>query len=167
MEFPPYKKFDKLTPDMRVRAESFLQTLVSKGFHSIVTETWRSKERQEYLYSLGRTRPGRIVTWTLNSYHMTGEAFDIAFMIGSQLTYEGDWEAVGHIGEEHGLTWGGRWPTPDKPHFQFNSNWQISHWAAPYEEKLLKAGAITTKKNLDVPPSRGELYVIITKLHNL
>lgn len=167
MEFPPYKGLDRLTPDMRVRVESFLQAAISKGFHIIVTETLRSKERQEYLYSLGRTRPGRVVTWTLNSYHMTGLAVDIAFMKNSHLTYDGDWQALGLIGEEHGLTWGGRWPTPDRPHFQFNSNWQMSHWAAPYEEKLLKAGAITTKKNLEAPPSRGELYVILNKLNNL
>ena len=39
----------------------------------------RTKERQAYLYSIGRTREisRGVVTWTLKSYHMTGKAFDI------------------------------------------------------------------------------------------
>ena len=39
----------------------------------------RTKERQEYLYSIGRTREisRGVVTWTKKSYHMTGKAFDV------------------------------------------------------------------------------------------
>ncbi|MDP2396415.1 MAG: hypothetical protein Q8S84_08935 [bacterium] len=34
-----------------------------------ITESWRSQERQNYLYSLGRTIPGKTVTWTKDSEH--------------------------------------------------------------------------------------------------
>jgi peptidoglycan L-alanyl-D-glutamate endopeptidase CwlK len=37
----------------------------------------RSDAVQKEMYAQGRTKPGRKVTWTLNSYHKTGKAFDI------------------------------------------------------------------------------------------
>ncbi|MGE7841407.1 hypothetical protein ACQKNX_11485 [Lysinibacillus sp. NPDC093712] len=43
-----------------------------------ITETYRSQERQNYLYAQGRTRPGQIVTSTLNSNHKSRLACDIA-----------------------------------------------------------------------------------------
>lgn len=167
MAFPAYSGLDKLTPAMRYRVENFLAAAVKQGLSILITETWRSKERQEYLYSLGRTQPGNVVTWTLQSKHIEGEAIDIGFVKDGKLTYEGDWQAVAKIGEKNGLLWGGRWPTPDKPHFEFNREWQKDHWAIPYEKKLLDAGVIQYKKDLKEPPSRGELYVIINRLHNL
>ena len=39
----------------------------------------RSIERQKALYDQGRTRPGPVVTWTMNSKHLRGMAFDVAF----------------------------------------------------------------------------------------
>lgn len=44
----------------------------------IVTEGLRSFERQKELYAQGRTKPGKIVTATLHSKHMTGDAVDLA-----------------------------------------------------------------------------------------
>ncbi|MDP2090783.1 MAG: hypothetical protein Q8K30_04255 [Candidatus Gracilibacteria bacterium] len=41
-----------------------------------ITESWRSQERQNYLYSLGRTIPGKTVTWTKDSEHTKGEIND-------------------------------------------------------------------------------------------
>ncbi|CAM5566737.1 putative protein OS=Lysinibacillus sphaericus OX=1421 GN=LS41612_07820 PE=4 SV=1 [Lysinibacillus sphaericus] len=43
-----------------------------------ITETYRSQARQHYLYTQGRTRPGKVVTWTLNSNHKSSLAWDIA-----------------------------------------------------------------------------------------
>lgn len=37
----------------------------------------RTDQEQIDMYAQGRTKPGRKVTWTLNSYHKTGKAFDI------------------------------------------------------------------------------------------
>jgi peptidoglycan L-alanyl-D-glutamate endopeptidase CwlK len=47
-------------------------------FDIIVVEGKRSAERQGQLYAQGRTAPGKIVTWTLNSKHITGDAVDLA-----------------------------------------------------------------------------------------
>lgn len=156
-----------MLPQMRTRVEAFLKAVAAAGLSIIITETTRSRERQEYLYSLGRTRPGRVVTWTMQSKHLTGEAVDVAFLRDGKVTYEGDWARLGVIGEKSGLRWGGRWASPDKPHFEFDPQWQQDHWALPYEQKLLDAGAVSYKKNLNEPVTRGELYVIVSRLHNL
>jgi peptidoglycan L-alanyl-D-glutamate endopeptidase CwlK len=42
----------------------------------------RTDEEQEEMFAQGRTKPGRIVTWTLNSYHKSGKAFDIYAYVG-------------------------------------------------------------------------------------
>lgn len=47
-------------------------------FDTFLVEGVRSRERQAQLYAQGRTAPGKIVTWTLNSKHITGDAVDIA-----------------------------------------------------------------------------------------
>ena len=43
----------------------------------LVIEGLRTKERQADLYAQGRTKPGKIVTWTLTSKHIDGKAVDV------------------------------------------------------------------------------------------
>jgi peptidoglycan L-alanyl-D-glutamate endopeptidase CwlK len=73
------------------------------------------------LYAQGRTKPGPVVTNTLNSYHVQGRAFDIAFMGPQGVTYDVPsswWPVAGQLGEQIGWRWGGRWKNPDRPHFE-------------------------------------------------
>lgn len=42
-----------------------------------VIEGLRTKDRQRDLYAQGRSRPGKIVTWTMNSKHLEGRAVDL------------------------------------------------------------------------------------------
>lgn len=58
-----------------------------------IVEGLRTKERQAYLYSKGRTIPGPIVTWTLNSKHCLGKAIDIAPLNGRGIIPWNDKEA--------------------------------------------------------------------------
>lgn len=44
----------------------------------MVVEGKRTQARQDELYAQGRTKPGKIVTWTRNSRHIDGDAVDIA-----------------------------------------------------------------------------------------
>lgn len=44
----------------------------------MVVEGVRTLKRQEELYAQGRTKPGKIVTWTMKSKHIDGLAVDIA-----------------------------------------------------------------------------------------
>lgn len=43
-----------------------------------VIEGRRTIERQRELYAQGRTTPGKIVAWTMDSKHLTGDAVDVA-----------------------------------------------------------------------------------------
>lgn len=102
-----------------------------------VLEGVRTKERQAELYAQGRTKPGKIVTWTLNSRHFAqndgyGRAVDLlpapydwkdlanfdavakamfeaADELGVKIRYGADWDMDG-IYRERGET--------DSPHFE-------------------------------------------------
>lgn len=79
------------------------------------------------------------VTWTLASKHLIdlddnnpdndhSRAFDIAIMRDGRPTWclkvninandIPDYDEAGRIGEAVGLRWGGRFPSPDRPHFE-------------------------------------------------
>ena len=85
----------------------------------VVIEGLRTKARQAYLLDAGKSR-------TMNSYHLTGHAVDIAPIVDGKVSW--DWKffhpmakamkkAAKELNVE--LTWGGDWKTfPDGPHFQ-------------------------------------------------
>ena len=85
----------------------------------LVIEGLRTKARQAYLLDAGKSR-------TMNSYHLTGHAVDIAPIIDGKVSW--DWKyfhplaaAMRQAAEELNvkITWGGSWKTfPDGPHFQ-------------------------------------------------
>ncbi|MFJ7888390.1 M15 family metallopeptidase [Lysinibacillus xylanilyticus] len=91
-----------------------------------ITETYRSQERQNYLYSQGRTRPGQIVTWTLNSNHKSRLAWDVAVGPPQSLYDVATLSQIGAIARKLGITWGGDWVgSIDRPHFEVKPNWVI------------------------------------------
>ncbi len=49
-----------------------------------VLEGLRSVQRQKELYSQGRTKPGKIVTWTMNSTHLWGHAVDLGALVNGK-----------------------------------------------------------------------------------
>lgn len=53
----------------------------------MVIEGVRTKERQQELYAQGRTKPGKIVTWTMKSKHIEGKAVDLAPVVNGNI----DW----------------------------------------------------------------------------
>lgn len=103
------------------------QECYKAGIRNIfITETYRSPERQKYLYQQGRTRPGQIVTWTLNSNHSSRLAWDIACSHPSPLYDILTLTRVGAIARRLGITWGGDWRNNiDRPHFEVKSNWMM------------------------------------------
>ena len=97
-----------------------------------VLEGVRTPQRQQELYAQGRTAPGPIVTWTLNSPHLHGRAvdlvpypldwndlkkfdaiamamFDAADELGFKLRWGADWDQDGNLREKGEL---------DSPHFE-------------------------------------------------
>lgn len=97
-----------------------------------ITEGVRTPERQADLYAQGRTKPGKVVTWTLNSNHFVhpktgyGHAVDVC-------PYPVDWskpakfEAIAKAVKQAAaelnvrIEWGGDWQkNADLPHWQLD-----------------------------------------------
>lgn len=101
-------------------ARELLRRLHDEGWRFVVTSGNRTQSEQDRLFAQGRTAPGPVVTWTRRSRHIGGRAFDVTLF-----THDGApcWESpayrrAGEIGQRLGLVWGGRWKTPDEPHFE-------------------------------------------------
>ena len=118
------RDINELTPAAQQACKLFLERCAEKGLKVRITETYRSQERQNYLYEQGRTRPGNKVTWTKNSRHTSRRAWDICQNIkGKEYADSGFFKACGQIAKELGITWGGTWKQADTPHFEIDTNW--------------------------------------------
>ncbi|MGE7111213.1 M15 family metallopeptidase [Lysinibacillus sp. NPDC047702] len=121
----------ELLPAAQTACRLLFQECFKAGIKNIfITETYRSQERQNYLYAQGRTRPGQIVTWTLASNHKSRLAWDIAVGPPQSLYDAATLNKVGAIAIRLGITWGGQpsWVKAgvvDRPHFEVKSNWKI------------------------------------------
>ena len=115
------RRIASLEPELRPLARQLVEAALEADILLVITEGRRTIERQRQLYAQGRTKPGPIVTWTLKSKHIDGEAFDVGVLVDGVLTWPDDdelWERIGRLGEAAGLRWGGRWKRPDRPHFE-------------------------------------------------
>ena len=85
-----------------------------EGLRVCIFETYRSQERQLDLFNKGKTKLSK------NGMHHFGIATDVVFRTEkNQPIWQGDWAALGKIGKELGLHWGGDWESfRDYPHFQ-------------------------------------------------
>lgn len=92
-------------------------------FPLFVVEGLRTKERQTELYAQGRTKPGKVVTWTLQSKHIDGRAVDVAPMINGAIDW-GDAKKFDAIAKAMlsaakelgvGVRWGKDWNQNGKP----------------------------------------------------
>lgn len=122
------RKIEDLVPDLQPLAREFAARMAEAGVPFIFTCTRRTAAEQMELYARGRTTPGPKVTWTIRSRHVEGKAFDIAICkagipqwnVKADVDVDGvpDYLEAGRIGESIGLAWGGRWRSPDFPHFE-------------------------------------------------
>lgn len=117
-----------LRKDFRPLAEALLEAGYKAGLNPQVSCAYRSPEEQDALYSVGRTRPGSVVTnakrW--QSSHQYGVSIDVFFLTPDKKAdfdkrkYKKLWEAAIKAGlDKKGLTWAGNWTTfPEGPHFE-------------------------------------------------
>ncbi len=121
------KDISALLPNAQTAGNTFLKECEKQGLKVKVTETYRTQERQNELYAQGRTTSGKKVTWTLNSRHTSRRAWDICQNIkGKEYdTSGGFFEKCGKVAERLGIKWGGRWKTPDRPHFEVDKSWTL------------------------------------------
>lgn len=126
-----------------------IDDIKSQGVNPLITETYRSQERQNYLYCQGRTiaectakginsafakaycnpSAGK-VTWTLNSVHKSRKAVDIVpqRIVKGKIT--AIWNATDpqtqiiiKTMQKYGFESGANWKSsPDSPHFQVKGN---------------------------------------------
>jgi len=122
-------KINDLIPALQPMAGAFLIKAKQAGFNIRITSTYRTLEEQAQLYANGRgsfvyngvvykASGNKIVTNAKpgQSKHNLRMAFDV---VDKDKGYNIDWEVLGKIGEEIGLSWGGRWKFQDKPHFEY------------------------------------------------
>ncbi|MDD2727992.1 M15 family metallopeptidase [Malikia sp.] len=121
------KAIATLLPEVRGYARALVHRAASHDIAVKIISGTRSYAEQNALYARGRTEPGPIVTNARggHSNHNFGIAFDIGVFEGSR--YLGDspkYQAVGLLGGELGLEWGGNWTDfVDRPHFQLRPAW--------------------------------------------
>lgn len=108
-----------LHPYVKRLCEMFLDKCRSVGLHPTITSTLRTMKEQEEIYASGRTKPGKILSYTKpgHSMHNYGLAFDCSFPAE-------EYKKAAAIGKNLGLTWGGDFkvngkPFVDRPHFQW------------------------------------------------
>ncbi len=114
----------ELTPEAQKACNLFMEECQRQGLNVLITETYRSQKRQDYLYEQGRTRAGKKVTWTKNSRHTSRRAWDICKNVkGEEYSDTEFFKKCGEIAKSFNITWGGKWKTPDIPHFEISENW--------------------------------------------
>lgn len=152
---PECRDLATLHPVVRHLAETLRDQAVATGIPLKIGETYRSIDRQNYLYEQGRTRPGNIITNAkgdaLSSYHQWGLAFDV------YINHKGDiydpklLAKVGALGKAIGLEWGGDWLNlKDTPHFQYTEGVSVNGLKAG---KVLQAILISI--NGQLKPVKG------------
>ena len=80
---PINNSINSLSDNFRKKFNPWRAEVSRKYPNAVVFEARRSQERQKYLYAQGREKPyekNRIVTWTMDSKHLSGDAVDIVFM---------------------------------------------------------------------------------------
>ena len=121
------KQLASLFPQVQARAVTFMSLAkkwaAQNGVQVVVTEGYRTPERQEELYRQGRGAPGPIVTNARagQSKHQSKRAFDVAILKnGKEIENDKLWRELGALGKQAGLEWGGDFKSIYDPnHFQY------------------------------------------------
>ncbi|MGE6515211.1 M15 family metallopeptidase [Lysinibacillus sphaericus] len=153
----------ELLPAAQTACRLLFQECYKEGIKNIfITETYRSQERQKYLYAQGRTRPGQIVTWTLNSNHKSRLAWDIAVGPPQSLYDVTTLNRVGAIAKKLGIEWGGTWTNAiDRPHFEVKPTWLMPK-GYKLEGKVIVPSNSKMKVQLIVEDKKEEIKVTQT-----
>lgn len=141
---------NELHPKVKELAIKFLAECKTQGLNVGISETYRTVERQDYLYAQGRTRSGGIVTnskgSSMQSYHQWRLAFDMFNNVKGQEYNEAILAKAGAIGQKLGLEWGGSWRGfSDSPHLQYTFGLSINDLKSG--KKPPNESAITVDEN--------------------
>lgn len=140
-----------LLPRVQPMARALVHKAAQNGIQIKILSGLRSYAEQDALYAQGRTdmtKPKVTNARAGFSNHNFGIAFDIGIFEGSK--YLGDspkYKAVGVLGMDLGLEWGGNWKTiVDQPHYQLRPAWATdlteSHMLAELRARTASGTAI-------------------------
>ena len=129
-----------LHPVVAEKQNQLVERARKSGIKIVITEGYRSEERQDELFEQGRSTAGQIVTSARGgeSYHNYGLAIDFAIRVSEDkviwdIDYDGngngksDWMEIVDIAKELGFEWGGDWISfPDYPHLQYDFGYSIA-----------------------------------------
>jgi peptidoglycan LD-endopeptidase CwlK len=121
----PSRALDDLHPTVAGKARELIALCKAEGIDLRVTSTLRTFQQQAELYAQGRTKPGKKVTNAKpgQSWHNYGLAFDVCPFYRDKPSWNSrHWERIGTLGKQLGLSWGGDWLRPDRPHFEYHPN---------------------------------------------
>lgn len=159
------RDIEKLNPLVKAKLLLLQDKCKAQNLKLGIGETYRSVERQDYLYAQGRTRPGAIVTHVrgsnMGSYHQWNLAFDVFQNVKGEAYNTAFLNRVGAMGAALGLEWGGNWVGfVDRPHFQCTFGLKINDLRAgkkpptaivnPVDTDLVKAVDRLIAKGLDI-----------------
>ena len=141
------KGLELLHPEARAAADKLVSACAAKRLGIAITDTLRTTAEQDALYAQGRTAPGNIVTSArgseFRSLHQWGVAFDFCRKEQGRAAFDnsdGFFDKVGAVGKAlGGLSWGGDWKSPDRPHFQlsrFSPDGTANKMKADYKEPV-------------------------------
>jgi len=111
--------------DFADRVKDTLVRARQEGMAMQMDLVYRTFAHQDQLYAQGRTAPGARVTNARGgqSWHNYGLGADVVFSTANgqpSWPENGNWTRYGEIAESQGLTWGGRWRSPDRPHVEYH-----------------------------------------------
>lgn len=135
------RDINELTENAQKVCKLFLEECKRQGLNVLITETYRSQQRQNELYAQGRTASGKKVTWTRHSRHTSRRAWDICQNVkGQEYSNTTFFRRCGEIAKSLGIIWGGDWSTPDMPHFEIPESWSYKgddeHMTAEEKKKF-------------------------------
>jgi peptidoglycan L-alanyl-D-glutamate endopeptidase CwlK len=131
------KRLTGVHPTLQAKVLRLLNAMDALGHPMMVTDGVRTTAQQQALYAQGRTKPGKIVTYTdgvaKKSNHQAkedgyGHAVDCCFLVDIDGDGPDDpswdethpWAWYGAIAKMLGLSWGGDWQSfQDKPHVEW------------------------------------------------
>lgn len=123
------KTIATLRPELAPYARALVERAAAANIDIKIIGGTRTFAEQNALFAIGRTTELHRRTVTNAKGGESNHNFGIAFDIGvfKSLDYLGEsplYDAVGVIGMDIGLEWGGQWVSfVDKPHFQLRPDW--------------------------------------------
>ena len=108
------RDLNELNPYVMVRAEKWIKQCQNASLDVRISETYRTNERQSYLYSLG------LSTVQVTGAHGFRVALDFFFVENGKTAYPvAKMKAAAQIAKIIGFEWGGDWTSfQDMPHLQ-------------------------------------------------